>query len=367
MAEHDQDKDQKTEEATPRKREEAREEGQVAMSTELMAAIMLVAGFAGLLVGGGAIGESIGGYIRYSLRTISEDALAEIDVPDAAAILTALMANVVRSTSFVLAPVVLVGLIAGFGQVGFRLAPKAIEPKLSKLNPVKGLGRLFGRRSWVRTGLSLLKLAAIGATVAAITWFQLPGVLRMADGELGPILAGIGHVALRATAGGLVAIVAIAILDLVFQRFQHEQDLRMTKQEIKDEHKTTEGDPLVRGRIRAMQREASRRRMMADVPKATVVVTNPDHFAVALAYARGEGEGSADAAPRVLAKGADAVAQRIKAIAREAGVHCHEDVPLARALFAQVEVGHEIPEKFYAAVAAVLNVVYRLQEERAAA
>jgi flagellar biosynthetic protein FlhB len=254
-----------------------------------------------------------------------------------------------------------VGLVVGYGQVGFRLAPKAVSPDASKLDPIKGFQRLFSLRSWVRTGLSALKIVAIASSMVAVAVLQLPAVIRMGATDLGPLLAGMGHVLLRATLAGLAAMVLISVIDVVYQRLQHAKDLRMTKEEVKQEHKTTEGDPHVKARVRSLQREASRRRMMAEVPNATVVVTNPDHYAVALSYQRDErGEPRHDA-PRVVAKGADLLAQRIKQVARDAGVPCYEDVPLARALFAKVEIGDEIPEDMYAAVAAVLNYVYRIQ------
>jgi flagellar biosynthesis protein FlhB len=183
----------------------------------------------------------------------------------------------------------------------------------------------------------------------------------MGSSELGPLLRGVGLVVFRSALAGVLAMLAIAIIDLFFQRHQHDKDLRMTKEEVKEEHKTTEGDPHVRARVRSLQREASRRRMMSEVPNATVVVTNPDHYAVALAYPRGSDGEPTYGAPRVVAKGADFLAQQIKKVAREARVLCYEDVALARSLYAQVDIGEEIPHDLYAAVAAVLNYVYRVQ------
>jgi len=173
----------------------------------------------------------------------------------------------------------------------------------------------------------------------------------------------VGLVALRATGAALAVILALAVLDALFQRLQHERDLRMTRAEVKEEHRLTEGDPHVRARIRSIQRELAMRRMMSDVPKSTVVVTNPTHYAVALRYERQAG--GRTSAPIVSAKGVDHLAQRIKAVAAEHGVRCHEDVALARALYARVRVGQEIPEELYGAVAAVIATVYRLEEASA--
>src|SRR5262249_53520444 len=160
-------------------------------------------------------------------------------------------------------------------------------------------------------------------------------------------------------AAAMGVILALALLDTLFQRLQHERDLRMTRAEVKEEHRLTEGDPHVRARIRAVQRELATRRMMADVPKATVVVTNPTHYAVALRSERQLAAGRAGA-PVVVAKGVDHLAQRIRSVALESGVPCHEDVPLARTLYARVKLGQEVPAELYAAVAAVLATVYRL-------
>ncbi|MCP3860357.1 MAG: EscU/YscU/HrcU family type III secretion system export apparatus switch protein, partial [Phycisphaeraceae bacterium] len=161
----------------------------------------------------------------------------------------------------------------------------------------------------------------------------------MGDNELRPLLVGIGIIAMRCVTGALIVIVALAFADLAYQRFQHGKDLRMTKKEIKEEHRLTDGDPHVKARVRQLQREMATRRMMDDVPDSTVVVTNPTHFAVALKYERNANGAGATSAPVVVAKGADHLAQKIKAVAAEAGVVLYEDVPLARALFAQAEIG----------------------------
>jgi len=357
----EQSRDQKTEEATPKRQSDAREKGQVAMSQDLVAALMLAAGIAALMTGGATLSGSVGGLIADTARTLPELGTEDLTPAGAAAIVSEAAGGSLRWVALVLLPVVALGMLVGYGQIGFVIAPKAIEPELSKLDPIKGVTRMFSLRSWVRTGQALLKIVVIASTMTVVAWTQIPNIVRMGGSELGPLLRGLGHVALRCTLGAVVAIVLIAVLDLFYQRFQHERDLRMSKEEVKEEHKTTEGDPHVRARVRRLQREAAQSRMMAEVPKSTVVVTNPDHFAVALLYERdADGE---PRPPRVVAKGMDSLAQRIKGVARDAGVPCYEDVPLARALHAQVQIGSEIPEDLYAAVAAVLAYVYRMQGE----
>ncbi|HKX45279.1 MAG TPA: EscU/YscU/HrcU family type III secretion system export apparatus switch protein, partial [Planctomycetota bacterium] len=198
-------------------------------------------------------------------------------------------------------------------------------------------------------------------------WARFPDIVRSADGELRPTLKAGATVLAAAIAGALVAIVLLALVDLLYQRWQHERDLRMTKQEVREDLKQSEGDPHLKARVRQVQRELASRRMMEEVPKATVVVTNPTHFAVALRYELDAGDGERLGAPRVVAKGADLLAQRIKHVAREHAVPCYEDVPLARSLYARAEVGREVPEDLYEAVATVISFVYRTRRGRPAA
>jgi flagellar biosynthetic protein FlhB len=245
-----------------------------------------------------------------------------------------------------------------------RLAPKALELDANKLDPLRGLQRLFGLRALMRTSLSFVKLVLISAVALAVAWLHVDEIVHMGSSEVGPLLRAIGVVALRTAASVLVVVLALALLDAIFQRLQHERDLRMTRAEVREEHRLTEGDPHVRARIRAVQREMAMRRMMSDVPRATVVVTNPTHYAVALRYDR-DARAEERRAPVVVAKGVDHLAHKIKEVAAANGVACREDVALARALHARVQIGQEIPEELFAAVAAVLATVYRLQEAAA--
>ena len=361
----EQDKDQKTEEATPRRREEARENGQVAMSTEMIAAMMLCAGMASLMFGGGSIAKAEGELATSTLIHLGDLGRSELDAAASAELIKSAMFGVLTPLVIVFLPVIAVGVLVGYGQVGMRITPKAVAFDLSKLDVVKGLKRMFGARAMMRTAMAALKVATIGTVMIAISWAQIGDVIRMGMTDLGPMMVGIGQVTMRSTAGALVAIIILALIDMTFQRYQHEKDLRMTKQEVKEENRITEGDPHVKARVRQIQREFATSRMMADVPKATVVVTNPTHYAVALRYER-DLDGSPVSAPKVVAKGVDHVAQRIKEVACENGIVCYEDVRLARGLHAQVDIGQEIPEDLYAAVAEVLAYVYRLEGSLAA-
>jgi flagellar biosynthetic protein FlhB len=355
------DADQRTEQATPRRRLEAREKGQVPLSMELIAALLLIAWTALLALGGGTLGRAIGGALGGSLEQLGQLGRQELSVANAAALVGDVGLHVGRVMLVLSAPLVLFGALAGYVQVGFQVTPKAIEADPAKLNPLKGLQRMFSARTVMRTTLAFAKLSVIAGVMALVAWSQLDRIVALAGSDLGPALAGVGHIALRCVAGALAAVLVLAAADAAFQRWQHERDLRMTRQELREELKNLEGDPHIRARIRRVQRELASRRMMADVPKATVVVTNPTHYAVALRYERAPEGGRASGAPRVVAKGLDAVAQRIKEVAREAGVLCYEDVPLARALHARCEIGEEVPVDLFQAVAEVLAYVYRIQ------
>ena len=359
------DQDAKTEEATPRRRSEARDKGQVALSSELIAAVGLCVGVFSIVAGGPKLAQAIARGAVSAYESLPSLGTIDMTVPLGTALVSESLTSVLGALALVTIPSIVLSALAGYLQVGFKVAPKAMEPKLSKFNLVKGAKRFVSLRSFMRTLLSSLKVILITVVVSVIAWNNVEGIIRTSNNELGPLMISVGHVAVRCVIGALIVILLLSLVDLVYQRFQHERDLRMSKKELKEETKQMEGDPKVKARIRQMQYEIATRRMMADVPDATVVVTNPTHFAVALRYEQDDDRERN--APVVLAKGVDHVAQRIKAVAREAGVALHEDVPLARALHAQTEVGQEIPEDLYAAVATVLGHVYRLRDRRARA
>ena len=349
---------EKTEEATPRRREEARERGQVALSSEATSALLLLGWLGAILLLGGTVARATGGVLAFGLEELGTRGTRELAIQDMAQIVTGSIVPAAKAAALLIVPLFLLGMLASYGQIGFRVVPKAVTIDFAKLDPAKGFGRLFSLRSLVRTSMALAKISVILGTVALIAWSQMGRIASLTATDLWPALAGVGHVALRCVVAALVAMLALALIDLGFQRWQHERELRMTRQELKQELKATEGDPHLRARIRAVQREMASRRMMSEVPKATVIVTNPTHYAVALRYRR---DGEQPGAPVVVAKGVDHVAQRIKEVGEEAGVMLYEDVALARALHARVELGQEIPADLYTAVAEVLAYVYRVQ------
>ena len=351
------EKDEKTEDATPKRLADAREKGQVAFSTEVMSAATLVAGLLAFAVAGPNLAATAGSEVAGGLNRVGELGAVELDPEAFAALLRATIESILPAVLALVLPVVLLAAIVGFAQVGgVRLAPKAIEPKPNKLDPIQGAKRMFGAKAWTRTGMALAKLVALAITVLLVVWKDIVRVGNLAGADLGPVLSAVGVLATKAAIAGVLAILALSLFDLWFQRAQFAKEMRMSKKEVKDEHKSSEGDPMVKARIHQVQREVAGRRMMEEVPDATVVVTNPTHFAVALRYDE-DGLG----APRIVAKGVDEVAQRIKSVAREHGVLVYEDPPLARALHRSCELGDEVPEDLFQAVAGVLAYVYRVQ------
>ena len=327
------DKEEQTEDATPRRLEEARDKGQVAFSSELMAGATLLAAALAVVLAGSHLADSTGALLAHAPALAQDMGTETLTLPDFEALLAESTYSVLPAFLALVLPVLLVATLVGYAQVGVRVTPKSIAPKLSKLDPIQGVKRIFGLKAVVRTLLSAAKIALILAAVLFTVWGDLIRMGRLAGADLGPVLAAVVRVIVKSMAAAVLVVLAIGVFDLWYQRFQFKKDMRMSKKEIKDEHKTTEGDPLVRSRIRQIQREVASRRMMADVPDATVVVTNPTHFAVALKYDPDRGD-----APRVVAKGVDEVAQAIRRVAAEAHVTVYEDPPLARALYRDVEL-----------------------------
>ena len=349
----------KTEKATPKRRDEARKKGQVAKSADLNGAAVMVAGLFALLVAGGAIA----GHMRDAMTDTLKH-VAEPSVVDRHSIGTLLM-DALTDTGLAVAPVagacLVAGLLASVIQVGFKPSAKAAAPDPKRINPLNGLKQLLGPNALVEGGKSIVKVAVVGAIVAAAlvpTLPQMGAMVGMTPSQLaGELVSTIMGIAQRAA----VAYLVIGLADFAWQKRRHEKSLRMDKQEVKEEQKEQQLPAEVKMAMRRRQAAAARARMMAAVPEADVVVTNPTHFSVALKY---DGK---KAAPEVVAKGQDLLALRIREIAREHGVPVVPDPPLARALHKSVEVGRQIPEDLFAGVAQVLAYVYRVAGRRPAA
>jgi flagellar biosynthetic protein FlhB len=299
------------------------------------------------------------------LRFISADVFGQVGtlrldtVDNVAAAFAAVMKNTFLSILPLMVAVLAVGVIANVAQVGLVFSSESLAFNLSKLNPLSGIKRLVSLRSLVEWAKALLKMLIIGTVSYLALRSQVDRIPALVQAPVYDILVFTARAAGKICFHCCLALAGLAALDYGFQRRQHAKELRMTKQEIKDELRQSEGDPKIKARIRAVQLEMARKRMMVLVPRAAVVITNPSHLAVALEYRMEE-----MAAPRVVAKGAGFIAERIKDIARANGIPIVENKPLARTLFKAVDVGRSIPEQLYKAVAEVLAYVYRLQNRR---
>jgi flagellar biosynthetic protein FlhB len=345
---------ERTEQATPRKQQKARQEGQIAQSPEIGSVAVLGAAAFAFWVFGQMTANTLTALMHTVWIRAFEIDLAEIANRNGAILALALVA---RLAGPYMATFALVGLAASVAQVGWNISGKALQPKLEKLDLIKGAGRLVSKRA----GMELLKSIAKIAILAGIGYWtiseRLAALPPAANASLGLFLRLTWDLISTLFLRVLTALLLLAIIDYAFQRWQTADDLKMTRQEIRDEMKETDGDPQVKGRIRRLQQEMARRRMLQAVPDADVVVANPTHFAVALKYAGGD-----EPAPRVVAKGADLVAQRIKEIASDAGVPVIEDPPTARALYRLTDIGAFIPQELYGAVAEILALVYRRRQ-----
>ena len=259
-----------------------------------------------------------------------------------------------------LLPFFIVGIVIAVGinmlQFRFQVSTKPLKPKFSKLNPISGAKRLFSKEKIVELLKSIAKIILIMAIVYSTVKDDWVYLVQFYGMPLNQAIELIGSVVINMGLKISLVFMIVAFADLFYQRRKFNNDIKMTKQEVKDEYKNAEGDPQIKGKIRAKMREASQRRMMQDVPKADVVITNPTHYAVAIRY-----DAATGTAPVVLAKGADYVAQKIKEIARESKVEIVENKPLARMLYANVDIGQEVPPELYQAVAEVLAMVYKMQ------
>ena len=353
MAENEQQFQERTEQATPKRLEEARKKGQIPRSRELSMAAVMIAG-AGIFI---AIQGQIGAHLVDLLHHgLSFDANALIHTDS----MTTALADAAVETLIAFSPL-LIGLagaavLSGVSLGGVVFSSDPLTPKLSKLNPIKGLKRVFGLRGLVEVGKALGKAFVVGACGIAFLAYVSDNILGLSVAPLDIAMTDAGSMVLTTLLICSLSLTLIALVDVPYQIWNHKKELRMTRKEVQDEMKETEGRPEVRSRIRTIQQELASRRMLEDVPEADVVITNPTHFAVALKYDADEMR-----APVVLAKGQDHMAAKIRELAIENDVSLFESPLLARALFWTTEIGQEIPGQLYLAVAQVLTYVFGLK------
>lgn len=350
---------EKTEEPTGKKLDDARKEGQVAKSKEIANAAMLVAMFASMSM-------LISYYSAHFLDMFKAvynqipDWIVRVNGDSPFETICSGLRYIMIQLLTLLLPALIIGFVVAFVadlvQVKWKPTTKPLQPKFSKLSPVNGFKRLFSLNSLMELLKSILKIIIIGT----MTFFYIKGqsdkLLILMDLSIMDALANLGSIIVTLGLRIAVAYIAVAGIDFLYQKWKFHEDMKMTKQEVKDEYKNSEGDPQIKGKQKQRMQEASRRRMMQQLPQADVVITNPTHYAVAIKYDPEQYD-----APYVVAKGADYLAARIKEIARENNIEIVENKPLARMLYANVELGQIVPPELYQAVAEVLAFVYHLQ------
>jgi len=348
------DDSQKTEEPTSKRLSDAREKGQVPRSQEVSHWFMILA--LALVVGifAPSLTADLGGLLRPFLERPHLMALENDGLRD---ILSGTAFGILKVAAIPLAIILVAGLAAGTIQNGVIVTTEQIRPKLSNIGLKRGFKKMFSSRALTDFVKGLLKLAIVGTVVCMVVWPERNDVLLIPTMAVPEMLSLVRLVAAKVIVAVLAVMTVITLADVIYQRFMHHKELRMTKQQVKDEHKQSEGDPLIKGRLRQIRVERARKRMMAAVPEADVVITNPTHYAVALKY-----DQSSMAAPRVVAKGVDNVALRIREVATEHDVTIVENPPVARALHASVEIDQEIPPEHYKAVAEIIGYVMRLKK-----
>ena len=347
------DKEQKTEEPTAGRLARAREQGQTPSSRELNHWFLISAGALILMALAPGMGRTLVGGLRNFIAQPDQ-------VPDDPGALVSLFAATLEKAAMAVAAPLLLLLVAAVAgpllQTGFLLSASPLAPKWSKVSPMAGFHRMFSRRTLVEFIKNLLKLTLIGGVAFTLAKPTLPGIEHLVQVQPAAMLEETRHLVLRLAVGILSTLTLIMVVDIIYQHFSFIANLRMTRQEIKEESRQNEGDPMVKQRLRQLRVQRARQRMMANVPNADVVITNPTHFAVALKY-----DSATGAAPICLAKGQDLIALKIREVATANKVTIVENPPLARALYPTVEIDAEIPPEHYKAVAEVISYVFRLR------
>jgi flagellar biosynthesis protein FlhB len=351
----DEDQSTKSEDPTAKRLSEARSKGNVPSSNEIKSWAILMGGAVAL-------------YSLFPRLAVDINAMATkfVESPHSFEVsppgLQNLFAGVGVDLIFAMIPILLLliilAVLSNLMQVGLLWAPSKIKPEFSKLSPISGAKKLFGPKGWVEFIKGITKILVVGAIAFGLSLPLLSDISLVPTMEIPTVVEKLQAIAIEMTVATVVVMTAIALLDFAWQKYNHTQELKMSPQEVKDEHKQSEGDPLVKSKIRQIRMERAQQRMMAAVPEADVVVTNPTHYAVALQYKMSE-----MTAPILVAKGMDTLAFRIREVAEENDIPIVENAPVARALYAAVELDEEIPDEHYMAVAEIISYVMRLRGE----
>jgi flagellar biosynthetic protein FlhB len=347
---------EKTEKATPKRRDEARKKGEVGKSREISSVAVLSAGVVYLFFSAKDMTLDLGNLIRGTFQRIPQVAVGDGNLVH---LLSQYLVGALTIVLPIMVVLSVVAILANFFQTGIIWSVEPLAPKASKIDPIKGAQRIFSKRALVELAKSILKLVVVGWAAFSTLKEEYGRLLPLLYQEKIQIISALGESSLKVVIRCCWVIAILAVLDYLYQKWEFEQKLKMTKQEVKEEYKQTEGDPLIKSRIRSIQREMARRRMMEEVPKADVVITNPTHLSIALRY-----EQASMNAPTVVAKGANRVAFRIREVAAENDIPVVENKILAQNLY-KLDLGDEIPSRFYQAVAETLAYVYGLKRQRA--
>lgn len=351
----EQDKSQKTEDPTQKRLEEARKKGDVAKSQDVPIWFLMMA-TAGIMAAAGPLAAMIADPL---VRIMDHPHAFRLSDGGAQQLVASLLASLATPMLVIFAIISIAGVLGHVVQSRPLWTGEKIKPELSKLSPMKGLQRMFGMQGWVNLLKSIAKMAAIAGAMMYAVWPEATAISEAGRLDPSGLLAMTQAIAGRLLLAAVVVVGVIAGMDFIYQRWSFMQRMRMSRQDVKDEVKQQEGDPHVRARLRQIRLERSRKRMMQNVPKSTVVITNPTHYSVALRY-----DPEKDAAPVCMAKGADEVALRIRELAKEHNIPIVENVPLARALFASVEIEENVPREHFEAVAKVIGFVMNTAKGR---
>ncbi|GAX60032.1 flagellar biosynthetic protein FlhB [Candidatus Scalindua japonica] len=345
--------EEKTEAATPKQKKEAIQKGQVAKSQDINSALILLAGVLLLLF----LGGSMIFHMKDTMGMVCKNLFYEdFDADTFVSLIMNISMKNLKGVLPILGGFMIVGLIASYSQVGLVFSRKALIPDFKRLNPISGAQKLFSKRSLVKTAMALLKLSIMGGIAFISIKNDLEPLMELLSMRTEAIFTSASGLVFGITLKISIILLILALLDFLYQRWQHSKDLMMTKNEVKQEAKQTDGDPMIKARIKNVQREMSRKRMMQAIPEADVVVTNPTHYAVALKY-----DAATMDAPKVIGKGVDLIALKIREVAAKHDIPIVEDRILARVLYSSIEINSDVPPKLYQAVAKVLSYVYQLR------
>lgn len=345
---------EKTEKATPKKRLDEREKGKVVKSQDVNTAILLLLCFLGFM--------AFGSFMKEGMMNLYTDGFTEYIHWDlTAANVHQMFVKYTLDAVKIVIPIMLIALVGGLAanlmQVGFLFTTEPLKFDLKKLDPIKGAKRIFSIRALVELLKSFFKIGLIGTITFGILWINRDEMMLLPFKTPEIALAFFGQIALTMGLAATLALLFLAVFDYAYQRYDHEKNLRMSKQDIKDEYKSIEGDPLIKSKIKEKQRQMAMRRMMSDVPDADVVITNPTHYSIAIRYDESKGD-----APYIVAKGVDSIALRIREVAKAHDIQLVENRMLARAIYQEVDINSPIPEIYFQEVAEILAYIYRLEK-----